>query len=312
MSDEATFNLAQRLWVYQAERFPVIKHGLLIAAFSSCGICLSTLLRHDPHWPDAKTFVVGFTVLFGLFLHLRIVDEFKDADVDARYRPARPVPRGLIRLDTLKWVAVATAAVQVAACLWLYPPLVLLLAVVWGYMALMSAEFFAPKWLKARPVLYLLSHMLIMPLVDIWVSACDWLPATGRPPQGLAWFLALSYCNGIVLEIGRKTWAPTMERPGVETYSALWGLRPALGVWTAALVAAIGFALALSGLIGSRAVMAVAGAVVAGLAGLLLVRLWRRPGEGLTKTLDAVSGVWVLICYVGLGAVSLGMALWAR
>jgi 4-hydroxybenzoate polyprenyltransferase len=312
MSPEATFNLAQRLWVYQAERFPVIKHGLLIAAFSSCGICLSTLLRHDPHWPAPKTFVVGFVVLFGLFLHLRIVDEFKDADVDARYRPTRPVPRGLIRLNTLKWVAVATAAVQVVACLWLYLPLVLLLAMVWGYMALMSAEFFVPKWLKAQPVVYLLSHMLIMPLVDVWVSACDWLPATGHPPQGLGWFLALSYCNGIVLEIGRKTWAPTMERPGVDTYSALWGLRSALGVWAAALLAAIGFAAALSRLTGALPVIAVASAAAAGLAGWLVVRLWRRPSEGLAKALDALSGVWVLICYLGLGAVSLGMALWAR
>lgn len=312
MTSDAQISLARRLWIYQAERFPIVKHGLLIAAFSSCGICLSALLRHQPHWPEPKTFIVGFVVLFGLFLHLRIADEFKDAEVDARYRPGRPVPRGLIRLSTLGWVAVVTAAVQVVACLWISPFLVPLLAVVWGYMALMSAEFFAPAWLKARPIVYLLSHMLIMPLVDVWVSACDWLPATGRPPEGLGWFLALSYCNGVVLEIGRKTYAPADERTGVETYSALWGLRPALIVWLAALLTAIGFALALSRLTGALPVMAVAGTAAAGLAGWLLLRSWRRPDATLTQALEALSGAWVLVCYTGLGAVSLGMALWTR
>ena len=32
------------------------------------------------------------------FLQLRIADEFKDFDEDSRYRPYRPVPRGLVTL----------------------------------------------------------------------------------------------------------------------------------------------------------------------------------------------------------------------
>ncbi|ESQ75498.1 UbiA family prenyltransferase [Asticcacaulis sp. AC402] len=312
MSDLASLSLWQKLWIYQAERFPVFKHGLLIAAFSSCGICLSTLLRHDLSWPKTSTFVVGFVVLFGLFLQLRIADEFKDAEVDARFRPTRPVPRGLIRLKTLLWVAIVMAAAQVAACLWLYPPLLGLLAIVWIYMALMSAEFFVPTWLKAHPVVYLLSHMLIMPLVDVWVSACDWLPATGAAPDGLGYFLVLSFLNGVVLEIGRKTLAPANEREGVETYSALWGLRPALLVWLTALLAAVGFALVLAGQIGTIWLVAAVSALVIILAGLLLVRLWQRPDERLTRALENLSGVWVLLCYLGLGFISLGVALWPK
>jgi hypothetical protein len=40
--------------------------------------------------------------------------------------------------------------------------------------------------------------------------------------------------NGVVLELGRKTWAPQDERAGVESYSSAWGLARALSAWAAA------------------------------------------------------------------------------
>jgi hypothetical protein len=72
-------------------------------------------------------------------------------------------------------------------------------------------------------VLYLLSHMAIMPLIDLLLTGIEWLP--GRAASGLWMFLALSFVNGCVLEIGRKLWAPENEIAGVDTYSGLWGPR---------------------------------------------------------------------------------------
>ena len=57
------------------------------------------------------------------FLQLRIADEFKDFEDDARYRPYRPVPRGLVTLRELAWVGVGAAAIQLALALWLEPSL---------------------------------------------------------------------------------------------------------------------------------------------------------------------------------------------
>jgi len=48
----------------------------------------------------------GFASSFLMFALLRIADEFKDAGDDARWRPYRPVPRGLV---TLRQLAVAGA-----------------------------------------------------------------------------------------------------------------------------------------------------------------------------------------------------------
>ena len=43
--------MANRWWVYQRERFPVLVHGALIGAFSLSAVCCSALLRGDV---DAK------------------------------------------------------------------------------------------------------------------------------------------------------------------------------------------------------------------------------------------------------------------
>src|SRR5215217_2153566 len=99
-----------RWWTYQRERFPVVAHGLLIAAFSFCAVSYSAVLRGaTPAWPSAVT---AFVSCFLFFLQLRIADEFKDFDEDSRYRPYRAVPRGLVTLRQLAVLWVLTGLVQ--------------------------------------------------------------------------------------------------------------------------------------------------------------------------------------------------------
>jgi len=83
-------------WVYQKERFPFIAHGPLILAFSASAVCFSSLLREGT--PSIQSLLAAFSSSFLFFLQLRIADEFKDFEEDSRYRPYRPVPRGLVTL----------------------------------------------------------------------------------------------------------------------------------------------------------------------------------------------------------------------
>ena len=215
--------------VYQRERFPLAAHSLLVAAFSGSAVCFSSLLRGHVDLPSARVLIVAFVTSLLFFLQLRIADEFKDAGADARFRPYRPVPRGLVTLRELAAIGIAGAALQFLLALWLHPPLVWLLLVAWSYLALMTREFFAARWLGRHPVAYMTSHMVILPIVDLYATACDWRSAgLYIPPAGLVWFLVVSYLNGIVIEIGRKTRVPEDEEPGVDTYSALWGSRGAV------------------------------------------------------------------------------------
>ena len=304
-------SFAARMWTYQAERFPVVKHGALIVAFGASAVCLSALLRGGiPTW---HAIVVAVVVLFGFFFQLRVADEHKDFADDAKYRPERAVPRGLVSLGELRWVAVGVALVQIALTASLGWGMVGLLLVAWAWMALMTKEFFAPKALRARPILYMVSHMAVMPLIDLYATACDWLPS-GAMPDGfglaLGAFLGLSLTNGIVLEIARKSWAPEREREGVETYSKLWTPGRA-GLSVAAAM--------FGGLMLSAFVHVQSGAHVVFLAGLLLAALYAlygaidyagTPTVKAAKRLETASGVFVLTNYLLLGVLPMVERLW--
>ena len=289
-----------RWWTYQRERFPLVAHAPLIAAFSSAAVCLSSVLRGDRH-PRAASLVVAFITALCFFFQLRVADEFKDAEDDARHRPYRPVPRGLVTLRELGWCGAAAAVVQLAAALWLDARLVPLLLLVWGYMALMSKEFFAREWLRARPITVLWTHMLIMPLIDLYATACDWIPARATVAPGLRWFLVASFFNGIVVEIGRKIRASEMEEAGVETYSVLWGPARAALVWVTVMAVALASAVLAARDVGSgRVVLFVLGAVFAS-AVLTSAAFAARATPGRAKWIEPLAGVWTLAMYLSVG-----------
>ena len=219
---EAGAGLLRRLWLYQAERFPLGKTALLLAAFSAASISVSAHLagRPLPHW---GTFVAAWLVAIVFLFQLRACDELKDLGDDRLYRPERPIPSGLVSLRLILSLALLAGLLAVGLTLSVTPLLLVPLALVWLWLGLMTAEFFAPAWLKARPFVYLVSHMAIMAFIDLYLTGAEWVPHGPLPPSGMWVFLALSLVNGCVLEIGRKTWAPASERPGVETYSALIG-----------------------------------------------------------------------------------------
>ena len=293
-----------RWWIYQRERFPLLAHGPLIAAFSASAVGYSALLRGDPR-PAGASFAVAFGVSLGSFLLLRIADEFKDAEEDARFRAYRPVPRGLVTLRELAVIGAAVAAVQLLLAAQIGGRVVGLLAVTWIYFGLMSREFFARAWLKARPVVYLFSHMFIMPLVDWFATGCDWVRAGGAMPTGLFWFLAASFCNGIVIELGRKIRAPEQEETGVETYTFLWGRSVAVGAWLAAQAATLACALGAAHRVAfDLPVGVVLGALWLGSAALGWTFVRTVDGR-LAKRIETASGVWTLALYLMLGVVPL-------
>lgn len=295
-----------RWWVYQRERFPIFAHGPLVLAFSSSAVCFSRLLRGQRGWPPWQEFAVAFATCFLFFLGLRIADEFKDFNEDSLYRPYRPVPRGLVTLQELGWVGAGAAIIQLLLALWLAVPLIVLLLAGWFYLSLMSKEFFVRDWLKARPITYLWTHMFIMPIVDLYATACDWVPAGFKfPPRGLLWFLAASFFNGVVIELGRKIRAPADEETGVQTYSFLWGRRTAVLAWLAVMtmtaVCASNAAIRIR-FMWPVTIVTVTVIIIAILTGMAFLR---NPTPGRGKRFEQLSGLWVLALYLSLGLVPL-------
>lgn len=288
----------ETLWIYQQERFPLIPNGLLIAAMTVSGVCYSSLVTGTADLPDLPALIAGFSTVLLVFLLMRFFDEFKDAAEDALYRPYRPVQRGLISLTEIGWLAALSIAIQLALqWIWLPGQLPWLL-LIYGYLALMTCEFGVGRWLKQHPLVYAVSHMLIMPLIGLYVTGLDWHRG-GPPPAGIFPFLALLFCTGFVIEIGRKVRAPESEEAGVDTYSGLFGPVRAAWLWLGALTGTVVCAVAL-GTLGIWAVSVLAAGLFCGL--VLGWRYTRRPDVPRATLIETYSGIWSLLLFATITA----------
>lgn len=228
---ENNASFAKRFYIYQKERFPFLGHGLLVCAFSFSAIAYSRICRGVQGFVNTRTFLLGIFTTITLFLLLRIFDEFKDAEDDAAYRKELPVPRGLVSLKELKIVGIVVVILQIVVNAVFFPKMLFLYFVVIAYLLLMGKEFFISDWLKRKPFFYVVSHMFIIPLVDIYASGLDWFLNNATAPIGLLFFFMVSYMNGVVLEIGRKIKAPDAEAVGVLSYSHMLGTAKATYLW---------------------------------------------------------------------------------
>ncbi len=231
LENEKELPFYRRFYLYQKERFPFLGHGALIAAFSFSAISYSRICRGIHTFIDWNLFYLCIFNTITLFFLLRVFDEFKDKDDDAKFRTYLPVPRGLISLNELKKVGFVFFTLQILVNTFFVPTLLPLYAMVIGYLLLMGKEFFVVEWLKRHQFWYVVSHMLIIPLVDVFASGFDWKIEKANPSTGLLFFFAVSFMNGIVLEIGRKIKAPEKEEEGVVSYSGLLGANKAAIFW---------------------------------------------------------------------------------
>jgi UbiA prenyltransferase family len=241
MANQQSFLL--RFLTYQKERFPFLANGLLIAAFSFSAISYSRLCRGAKGFIDLNAFFNCIFITITLFFLVRIFDEFKDKEDDAKYRSYLPVPRGLVTLQELKIAGIVAFVLQMIAIIAFQASLLPLFLIVFLYLCLMGKEFFIEHWLRDHQLWYVLSHMFIIPLVDVFASSYDWYLNDVVAPIGLIFFFIVSYCNGIVLEIGRKIKTPSNEEPGVKSYTFLLGTRKAVYAWLAMLTVTLVFAM---------------------------------------------------------------------
>ena len=255
-------------------------------------------LQGEQGSPVALPLAIAFVVVLLFFLQLRISDEFKDFEDDARFRPYRPVPRGIVTLRSLGWLWVIAALIQAVGSALLGPRVFVMLVAVWAYSGLMAVEFFARKWLKRHALVYMASHMLIIPLIVAYVAVCA---GVRTPSVALLWFAGMSYFTFCVFEIGRKVRSPEDEEKGVDTYTALWGMRGAVSSWLSVMAAAAAFAALAANAIDALTLTAglVAAAFVA--AAVYSRRFLTDPRPGRGKPFLALSGVWMIAVYLALG-----------
>jgi 4-hydroxybenzoate polyprenyltransferase len=292
-----------RLYIYQKERFPLLVHGPLIASFSFSAIGYSRLCRSTAGFISWPLFLLCVFTNLSLFFLLRVSDEYKDRYDDAAHRKYLPVVRGLISLSELRNTSIILFGTAVVFNALFVPALLPLLGLALGFLLLMRYEFFTGSWLKARPLWYMISHMVIIPLADVYASSYDWQLNGNAPPAGLLFFFGVSYLNGMVLEVGRKLRSPEREEPGVDSYTKVWGPSAAPVTW--GILLTLNLSLAVTAARYGDAHQAVF--IVLGVAYMLAlvpaVLFIMKPTAVLSKTIEAASLLWALTMYLALGGI---------
>lgn len=302
-AEENNASLFERLWIYQRERFPLAMHVILISAFSFSAISYSRISRGAAGFVDWGTFLVGVFTTISLFLLVRICDEFKDAKEDALYRKELPVPRGLVALGELRVLGAVLVSVQIMVN-WLFVPKMLIIyAVVMAYLMLMTKEFFVQAWLKKHQFWYVTSHMFIIPLIDVYASGLDWLLAGVDAPKGLLFFFAVSYMNGIVLEVGRKIRNPVDEREGVQTYSAMLGAGRSVRLWFLVLLATWLLSLVASYYAGYGSLAYLILTLLFILTCIPAIVFLNNHSRKSAKAIEMASALWTVAMYLSLGGI---------
>jgi len=327
--------------IYLNERFPLGKNSFFVLIFTLSGYIYTGLLYNSkiiksilskevnrvPLLWDKEIDKVPmiwykllplFIIIFMFFFQLRITDEFKDYEEDLKYRPYRPVQRGIISLKALGKIGLATVIVQIILAHVINPKLIYFMLLVWIYMFLMTKEFFIKNWLTERILIYALSHVVIMIFITLVI-----VKGTGYILQdhfletlylllkkyeknifiGLIPLFALNYLNGIVLEIGRKTRKANEEEHGVQTYSKLWGRKKA--VFILCILYVIEYIFVLFGLSNINKEFFLVGQLILTITLILsvyfMIKFLKKDLTG--KIPENISGIWILISSMNMGLI---------
>lgn len=157
----------------------------------------------------ARLAFLAFIALFLLALQRHIADELHSLDLikatpDAQTL-SQTIRQAISPISRREFIVLAIAAglIQLGFALVLGLPMLGLLLLLWGYLALYRRDFLATAWLKNHPWIALPLQALSVPLLILYGSAHDWLTAGTTAPSGLIWLLLSSWGSGVILEIGQ-------------------------------------------------------------------------------------------------------------
>ncbi|MCM2280669.1 MAG: hypothetical protein NDI61_02345 [Bdellovibrionaceae bacterium] len=216
--------------IYLKERFPLPVYFLLVGGMSLSGSVLATDTGTGTATGDLASSTVdwGGLVLsfFGLLLFfavLRLMDELKDYQKDVLAHPERPLPRGLLGTEQVaRVIQMAMLGMVMFGILlgfmisWAPGGLYLFLS---AYLWLMFKEFYLGSALAARPILYAITHQVVL------LPMCLFTVATVSPEQTFS-LMPLAYGFAVLgafftYEVCRKL--DPKAHPVLKTYLAMYG-----------------------------------------------------------------------------------------
>lgn len=220
----------KKWYTYQKERFPIIIFGIYVLSIAIGVFGFVNFNTPNREHEINYIIIIPMTIVtFLQFLMVRIVDEFKDYEEDCKYRPYRPVPRGLIKLKELKILFIICALLQIIITVFATEnriKSIIYLLIMWAFFAIMSKGFFIKKILEKHILLEVLLDEIMMPLMVLYITS---FMQIGKNKD--TWkIIILSYIISWIVEIARKIRAKEQEEKGVKTYTAIFGIPKAITI----------------------------------------------------------------------------------
>lgn len=202
---------------FTKERLPLLSYALLVGGFTLTGKALT-----QGNW--GWEFWLSFIGLMIFFIELRLMDEFKDYKKDLIAHPQRPLPRGLIKPESLQkvisWGLMFMLTYGVSLCLLSNEAGISYILILF-YLYLMYKEFFLGEGFANSPLLYAASHQIIIVGLTVFATACFNAMAVYDPVVYLAGFVVLG-CF-FTYEVCRKM--DPQAHPLLKTYLQVYGTK---------------------------------------------------------------------------------------
>lgn len=221
-------NFIKKWYTYQKERFPILIYGSYMLVVVLSVFFITSYFKYQNDFSKDKLqwilIIPMFAVAFLQFLMIRIVDEFKDYEEDCKYRPYRPVPRGLVSLKELGFIFAICAITQLVISI-VYSNYISLIAV-WLFFIVMSKGYFMKKFINKHLLIEVALDELLMPILVIYLIGFIDINVL-HDFQFIYIFLVLTYVIAWIVEIARKIRCKDEEEEGVRTYTAVLGIKNA-------------------------------------------------------------------------------------
>lgn len=218
----------KKWYIYQKERFPILIYGTYMLTVVLAIFFVTNYLKSPNELTKDKLewikIIPMFAVAFLQFLMIRIVDEFKDYEEDCKYRPYRPVPRGLVSLKELGIIFIICAIIQLIVSI-IYSNFLPLIAV-WIFFFIMSKGYFIKKFIDKHLLFEVALDELLMPILAVYLIG--FIDINVLQNSLLIYvFLILTYVIAWIVEVARKIRCKEDEEEGVRTYTAILGIKKA-------------------------------------------------------------------------------------
>lgn len=282
---------------YFRERFPPINmvlFAILLFTVHAVAAFFEIITQEQECW----WMLLGVVAVISFFFRLRVFDEIKDYELDEKNHPQRVLQSGRVTKKQLIFISILGTAVELLWSILSGWQVVVCWFVAVGYSLFMRYEFFIGSWLNKRLLLYAITHMLVMPLVILWVYS------SFHPELNILFpfyvLAGLSLLSGFSFEIARKIHAPVAEKQGIDSYSKSLGYKVSIILVLLVLLGGVTIQMYLLNLINARLWAFAVIAIIYMLSIFLYFKNVLKPAEKSLRTAEKFVSLFMLASYLSI------------